>query len=111
MTELPDLLRKTYGDSLEGMLGNGYIVSISSPTDTIKNNATKILFNFFKENNIRYVYIRNWTEEEQHVTLAKIKNLRYIPDSIKWKIGFDTSYTSYHQLEGKVDNNKVRSRK
>ncbi len=37
--------------------------------------------------------IRNWTEEEQFVTTAKIENRKYDPNSIDWKIGFDTMFT------------------
>lgn len=100
----PDSLKRIPLSTLSTFLRNGYAefkqtlqieninsqyASISSPSDTIKNSAFDTLYNFCKANNLRYITIRNWTEEEQFVTLAKIHGQKYEPDSIKWKTGFD----------------------
>lgn len=70
--------------SKKGIMG---FVSISSPSDTIRNRAYKILTDYYNQKLARY-YIRNWTEEEQYVINAKMNNKPYNPDSIKWKVGF-----------------------
>jgi hypothetical protein len=66
-----------------------FYASISSPTDTIRNRAFKIITDFFSEKKMRYYIIRNWTEEEQYVTEAKIENKIYDPTNVKWKVGFE----------------------
>jgi len=70
-----------------------FFASISSPTDTIKNRAFKIIRDFLKSRKLNRYIIRNWTEEEEYVTTAKIKNLHYDPKTVDWKVGFDTKFT------------------
>ncbi|MCP9769079.1 hypothetical protein EGI22_14265 [Lacihabitans sp. LS3-19] len=69
-----------------------FFASISSPTDTIRNQAFKIITEYFKSKKIIRYNIRNWTEEEKYVTTAKIENKKYYPDSIDWKVGFDNNF-------------------
>ena len=66
-----------------------FFASISSPTDTIRNRAFKIITEFFKEKKMRFYIIRNWTEEEQFVIEAKIENKVYDPTNVKWTVGFE----------------------
>ena len=87
INDLPKFLTTVITDSIAS--DRHFFASISSPTDTIKNRAFKIITDFFKSKNIRRYNIRNWTEEEQFVTTAKIENKKYNPDSVDWKIGFD----------------------
>ena len=69
---------------------NKKLVSISSSTDTIRNEGLKILVDYLKQDKEILYNIRNWTEEEKYVSLAKFNNKKYEPNKIKWKIGFDT---------------------
>lgn len=69
---------------------NEKLVSISSSTDTIRNKGLKIIVDYLKQDKEILYNIRNWTEEEKYVSLAKFKNKKYEPKKIKWKIGFDT---------------------
>jgi hypothetical protein len=69
---------------------NEKLVSISSSTDTIRNEGLKIIVDYLKHDKEIMYNIRNWTEEEKYVSLAKFKNKKYEPNKIKWKIGFDT---------------------
>ena len=63
--------------------------SISSPKDTIRSKAFKILIEYFKRNGIEKYNIRKWTEEEKFVSEAKYANKKYKSVNIKWIIGFD----------------------
>jgi len=95
----PDSLKKIAIDSLPSFLEYLYLKtknknrtffgSISSPTDTIRNKGFLIITNFFDTNNVRSYNVRNWTEEEKFVTISKMTNKKYYPDSITWKIGFN----------------------
>lgn len=87
---LPQFLTNSITDSLAS--GKRFFASISSPTDTIRNRAFKIISDFFKSKNIVRYNIRNWTEEERFVTTAKIENKSYNPDSVEWIIGFDFNF-------------------
>jgi hypothetical protein len=69
-----------------------FSASISSPTDTIKNEGFKIITNYFKANNIFQYEIRRCTEEELYVATAKKTNTKYNKDSVEWKIGFDRTF-------------------
>jgi len=87
INDLPQFLATSITDSLAS--DRHFFASISSPTDTIRNKAFKIITDFFKSKKIMRYNIRNWTEEEQFVTTAKIENKLYNPDSVDWKVGFD----------------------
>ena len=87
ITDLQSFLIKSIPDSTTR--SRHYFASISYPSDTIRNRGFKIITDYFKSQNIRRYNIRNWTEEEQYVTTAKIANKTYYPDSIEWKVGFD----------------------
>jgi hypothetical protein len=87
--DLPEFLDTSISESL--VTGKYFFASISTPTDTIKNRAFKIITDFFELKKIKQYTIRNWTEEEKFVTTAKIENKKYYPDSVEWKIGFDTT--------------------
>lgn len=69
-----------------------FSASISSPTDTIKNEGFKIITDYFKANNIFQYEIRRCTEEELYVATAKKTNTKYNKDSVEWKIGFDRTF-------------------
>lgn len=64
------------------------IISISSPVDTIRNPAYTALIDFQKRHKDVLVSVRKWTEEEQYVATAKMKNKKYDPTKIQWKVGF-----------------------
>lgn len=87
LNDLTQFLTTSISDSLAA--DRQFFASISSSTDTIKNRAFKIITDFFKAKKITRYNIRNWTEEEQFVTTAKIENKVYNPDLIDWKVGFD----------------------
>ncbi len=87
LDDLPHFLTTSINDSLA--TDRHFFASISSPTDTIRNRAFKTITDFFKSKKIMRYNIRNWTEEEQFVTIAKIENKKYNPDSVDWKVGFD----------------------
>ncbi len=84
---LKEFLREMVSESISK--DRHFFASISSPTDTIRNRAFKIITDFFSEKKMRYYIIRNWTEEEQYVTEAKIENKVYDPTNVKWKVGFE----------------------
>ncbi len=86
INELQSFLTNSIPDSLD----RSFFPCISSPTDTIKNKAFKIVTDYFKAKKIRSYNIRNWTEEEKFVVDAKINGKTYNADSIDWKIGFTT---------------------
>lgn len=73
--------------------GRNVMASISSPNDTIRSKAFKIITDFFKAKKIGRYVIRNWTEEEQFVTTAKIQNKQYDPTKADWNIGFDMEFS------------------
>lgn len=99
---VPDNLNKVNMDSLPHFLAavindtpatnRHFFASIASPTDTIRNRAFKTITDLFTSKKITRYLIRNWTEEERFVTEAKIKNKRYHPDSIDWKIGYEVKF-------------------
>jgi len=91
IADLPQFLASSINDSVAA--DRHFFASISSPTDTIRNKAFKIITDFLKSKKVMRYNIRNWTEEEQFVTTAKIENRKYDPNSIDWKIGFDTMFT------------------
>lgn len=62
-------------------------ITISSPSDTIKNRAFTIITEYKNQKKF-HLNIRNWTEEEQYVLDAKMSNKPYHPDSVKWKNSF-----------------------
>lgn len=90
IADLPLFLATSISDSLAA--DRYFFASISSPTDTIRSKAFKIITDFFKSKEIMQYNIRNWTEEEQFATTAKIDNKNYNPDLIDWKIGFDIKF-------------------
>jgi hypothetical protein len=47
------------------------IISVASPTDTIRHRGFKIITDYLKANNIRKYIVRNWTKEEKNVSIAK----------------------------------------
>ncbi|MEO0037782.1 MAG: hypothetical protein RIQ59_993 [Bacteroidota bacterium] len=81
---------KTNGNNfLSGKILGKNLVTISSPTDTIRNDALPILRKFFSTKKDFLVGIRRCTEEEKYVGFAKLSNRPYNGDRINWKIGFD----------------------
>ncbi len=74
---------------LKDDLSEKTIVTVSSPTDTIKNRALTILTKHFESKRNILVGIRRCTEEEEYVGYAKLTKTEYKPYLIKWKIGFD----------------------
>lgn len=90
INDLQNFLLRNISDT---MVQSQYVTaSISSPSDTIRNISYKIITNFFKDKKIRRYVIRNWTEEEHFVTMAKIQNKQYDPSKVDWQIGFDTKF-------------------
>ena len=85
--ELRDFLTLNITDSISNDFH--FSLTISSPTDTIRNEAFKVITDILKSKKFPRYYIRNWTEEEKFVTIAKIENKKYNADSVDWKIGFD----------------------
>lgn len=81
-----DLFLKSIPDSI--ISDRYFFTSLSSPKDTIKNRAFKIITTFLKSKNIKYYNVRNWTEEEQYVTTAKLENKKYDRNAVEWKVGF-----------------------
>ena len=67
---------------------NTHIISIGSSTDTVRNPGYTILMNFKNRHKNILVSVRKWTEEEEYVATAKMKNKEYDPAKIKWKVGF-----------------------
>lgn len=65
-----------------------FYASVSSPKDTIRNAAYKIIAGYFKLKNIKHYNTRNLTEEEEYVLTAKLENKKYDPAFIDWKVGF-----------------------
>ncbi len=90
----PDSLRELRRDDMQQFLEGTILdsitnrrntsVSISSPSDTIRNRAFKIITDYLAAKKIssEYVYIRNWTFEEQAVVTAKTQHLGYDPDTL-----------------------------
>lgn len=74
---------------LSGKMSGKNLVTFSSPTDTIRNDALPILRKFFSTKKDFLVGIRRCTEEEKYVGYAKLSNSPYNGDRINWKIGFD----------------------
>lgn len=100
LNELNGFLEETYSglkqkssfDTLEYeyfRTQRNFFTSISSPKDTITNEALKVIIDFMKKNEFTGYVIRNWTEEEMYVVLAKQNKLTYNPNEIKWDVGFD----------------------
>ncbi|WP_430405450.1 hypothetical protein [Fluviicola sp.] len=91
----PDSLKEIKKEDLLDFLktttkkrGHYLLVSISSPVDTIRNNAVFIIRNFYENKKKTYLGIRKFTEEEEYVVRAKLTNKVYDPRKIKWKTGF-----------------------
>lgn len=80
--DMHQFLQATIPDSM--MNNQRTRVSISSPSDTIRNRAFKIITDHLAAKKIssEYVYIRNWTFEEQAVVTAKTQHLGYDPDTL-----------------------------
>ncbi len=80
--DMQQFLQATIPDSM--MNNQRTRVSISSPSDTIRNRAFKIITDHLAAKKIssEYVYIRNWTFEEQAVVTAKTQHLGYDPDTL-----------------------------
>jgi hypothetical protein len=68
--------------------GNHRMISVSSPTDTVRNKGIWILQNYIKENSLNR-FIRKCTEEEFYVSEAKFRGIDYKPESCEWRIGFE----------------------
>ncbi len=95
LTEIPikDLttfLNKNIPDSVVNLFD--ITASISSPSDTIKNPAFFLIKEHFKSKNIQYYVVRNWTEEEDYVLTAILKNTPYDPTTTEFKVGFDIMF-------------------
>jgi len=65
-------------------------ITITSPTDSIKNSGFWVIKNYLKSKNFRNYNIKNWTEEEEYSLKVKLQNIPYKPENIKWKVGFDS---------------------
>ncbi len=105
IVSLAEFLRTTVSVSISS--DRHFFASISSPTDTIRNRAFKIITEFFKAKKIHFYNIRNWTEEEQYVTEARIENKVYDATKVKWKVGFEENYSTFDDfLDAKKDKNK-----
>jgi len=80
--DMQQFLQATILDSRTNLRNTS--VSISSPSDTIRNRAFKIITDHLAAKKIssEYVYIRNWTFEEQAVVTAKTQHLGYDPDTL-----------------------------
>ena len=95
---LPSNIKQINYDSLTPLLQKIYnkkkyiTVTIASENDTINNNALSIFIDFFnttRQDSLKLGYsYRLMTEEESVVLNAKLKNIEYNPDSIKWKNKF-----------------------
>ena len=80
--DMKQFLQATIVDSMTKRQNTS--VSISSPSDTIRNRGFKIIMDHLAAKRISYynIFIRNWTFEEQAVVTAKMKHLGYDPDSL-----------------------------
>lgn len=74
------------------------LVTISTPTDTIKNSAFPIICFYFKGNDDFVVGVRRCTEEEEVVAKAKFTNSPFDPITHKWKNGFDEEFKLMEQI-------------
>lgn len=81
-----EIFLKSIPDSI--ITDKHFFASISSPKDTIRNRAFKVITDFLKSRNIQFYNIRNLTEEEQYVLTAKLENKKYDPSLVDWKVGF-----------------------
>lgn len=98
----PDSLREIKQEDLLGFLkkiakkpNRHLLISISSPVDTIRNNAVFVIRNFFEnKKKDQLVGIRKFTEEEEYVVQAKLNNKAYNPRNISWKTGFSIEVPS-----------------
>jgi len=87
----PDSLEEIDTVELKQILNKNHntrTVTVSSPSDTIRNEAFWILRAFIKENYLN-CFIRKCTEEEYFTSNAKFNGKKYIPEDIHWKIGFE----------------------
>lgn len=64
-TELQEFLDQNISDSPQSV--RDVTVSISSPTDTIRNRGIVIIIDHLKQNGVRLYNVRNLTEEESNV--------------------------------------------
>jgi hypothetical protein len=80
-------LENSISDSIKSNIFS--FACISSPLDTVKNQAFEKITNHFKSKKINRIIVRKWTEEEKFVSQAKKNNLEYDFSQIKWKVGFD----------------------
>jgi hypothetical protein len=69
--ELQSFLKKSITYEIE--LQRGIVISIASPTDTIRHKGFKIITDYLKANNLRRYIVRNWTEEEKSISITKCK--------------------------------------
>lgn len=98
----PDSLREIKQEDLSSFLkkiakkpNRHLLISISSPVDTIRNNAVFVIRNFFEnKKKDQLVGIRKFTEEEEYVVQAKLNNKPYNPRNISWKTGFSIEVPS-----------------
>ena len=89
LTELENFLKINIPDSLYN--GENVSAIISSPTDTIRNEAFNVIKEYFVKKSVKHS-IRNLTEEEDFVLNAKIKKVKYLPENENFKIGFDIQF-------------------
>jgi hypothetical protein len=90
INELQTFLRSNIPDTLEN--GRWISANISSSSDTIFNIAFKIITDYFKSKNIKRYGIRNWTEEENFATTAKLNKTPYDPMTADFQTGFDVKF-------------------
>lgn len=95
MNDVLSFLKKTLPDTID----KRYYVIISTPSDTIKNKAFETISNYLKSKNSNIYNVRKCTEEEQYVLTSKIKNEKYNPSTINWKIGFDSEYSLHSKRQ------------
>ena len=84
---LPDFLETNIADTI--VKHDFVMVSIASQTDTIRNIAFKYIVEYLKKIGLKRYNIRNLTEEERYVSIAKKEHKLYNPDSVEWRVGFD----------------------
>jgi hypothetical protein len=89
----PELLTRIDTSDLKHKLNkmpNRRFISVSSPSDTIRNEGFWILKTEIEKKNLMRL-IRKCTEEEYFVAMAKFYNRQYDAEIIEWKIGFDST--------------------
>jgi hypothetical protein len=85
--DLSKFLENNIPDSISKSQFSFY--TISSPVDTIRSQTFEIIVDFYNAIKVKNKIVRKCTEEENYVSIAKKKNLKYDFDKINWKVGFD----------------------